>query len=148
MALTELTLKNLKPKDKRYVLGDGQWLCLEVMPTGGKFWRLRYWEGKKEHKLTLGEYPLVSLREARLKRDAIRVDRAHGVSPRTQEKISLSFEAVAMEWHEKQVLPPPRFLVCLCPVSFIVPRVGGLSSAGILWFPLPGPIDSPSVISV
>jgi hypothetical protein len=40
MALTELALKNLKPKSRRYMLRDDRGLYLEVMPTGGKFWRI------------------------------------------------------------------------------------------------------------
>ena len=33
-----------KPTDKRYSLYDTGGLFLEVMPTGKKFWRLRYSE--------------------------------------------------------------------------------------------------------
>ena len=39
MALTELALKNLKPKDKRYLVRDDQGLYIEVNPTGRKYWK-------------------------------------------------------------------------------------------------------------
>ena len=38
---------------------------MEVMPTGKKFWRLRYSEDGARRKLTLGQYPAVPLSEAR-----------------------------------------------------------------------------------
>lgn len=42
MALTELTLKALKPTGKRYSVSDERGLSIEVYPTGGKAWRYRY----------------------------------------------------------------------------------------------------------
>lgn len=131
MALTEVALKNLKPKDKRYMLRDDQGLYLEVMPTGGKFWRLRYWKNGKEYKLSLGEYPLISLREARLKRDSIRVDRAQGISPRTPSQKALTFESVALEWHEKQILPKtPKYAHKVLAIlkRYVFPAVGSIGA--------------------
>ena len=111
MALTEIQIKQAKPRDKRYMLRDDRGLYLEVMTSGNKHWRLRYWENGKEHKISLGEYPLITLRQARDKRDEIRLNRAQGISPQAQaqESPALTFEAIALEWHEKQVLPkaPP-----------------------------------------
>lgn len=34
--LSQLEIRNAKPKDKPYKLADGGGLYLEVMPTGGK----------------------------------------------------------------------------------------------------------------
>lgn len=65
MALSELKIKNLKPKDKRYLVGDGRGLYIAVMPTGEKYWYYRTWENGKEKKRSLGRYPDVSLKEAR-----------------------------------------------------------------------------------
>lgn len=56
--------------DKPYKLYDSSGLFLLVSPTGGKWWRFKYRYGGKENQLSLGTYPLVSLDEARLKRDA------------------------------------------------------------------------------
>jgi hypothetical protein len=43
MALTELTIKNLKPKDKLYRVADSSGLTLEISPSGSKLWRWRYY---------------------------------------------------------------------------------------------------------
>jgi hypothetical protein len=42
MKLNDQKCKNSKPKDKPYKLFDGGGLYLEVMPAGGKLWRLKY----------------------------------------------------------------------------------------------------------
>ena len=54
--LTELQVKNIKPKEKPYMLRDDRWLYLRIDPSVRKYWILRYWEQKKEHQLSLGSY--------------------------------------------------------------------------------------------
>jgi integrase len=63
--LTELKIKNLKPKEKRYMVSDGQGLSIMVMPSGEKYWYVRTWDHGKETKRSLGRYPDISLKEAR-----------------------------------------------------------------------------------
>lgn len=46
--LTNIACKNAKPKEKTQRLFDGQGLYLEVSPTGGKYWRLKYRYNSKE----------------------------------------------------------------------------------------------------
>ncbi len=72
MALTELTIKSLKPQSKAYRMTDSGGLALEVSPTGSKLWRWRYYFQGKEQMLALGKYPTLSLAEARKKRDEAR----------------------------------------------------------------------------
>ena len=48
MALTDIVIRNAKPKDKPYKLGDALGLFLLVQPTGGKLWRLKYRVDGKE----------------------------------------------------------------------------------------------------
>ena len=50
--LTELKIKNLKPKGKRYLVSDGQGLSIAVMPSGEKYWYVRTWDHGKEIKRT------------------------------------------------------------------------------------------------
>lgn len=69
MALTDTALKALKPKQKPYVVSDDRGLCVEVFPTGGVVWRFRYRLQGRREKLTLGKYPALTLKSARLKRD-------------------------------------------------------------------------------
>ena len=66
MGLTATQVKNAKPKDKVYRIADQGGLCLEVKPTGKKFWRYRYRFEGKATMLGLGTYPVMSLADARL----------------------------------------------------------------------------------
>ncbi|HIE0842084.1 TPA: tyrosine-type recombinase/integrase [Pseudomonas aeruginosa] len=81
MALTETALKALKPRDKTYTVSDDRGLYLEVFPTGGMVWRYRYRLNGKYEKLTLGKYPALTLKNARLMRDGASQMAAVGESP-------------------------------------------------------------------
>ena len=52
--LTDVAIRKVKPTDKRYSFYETGGLFLEVMPTGKRFWRLRYSEDGARRKLTLG----------------------------------------------------------------------------------------------
>ena len=62
--LTELQVKAAKLKAKNYMVRDDKALYLCVEAAGRKYWILRYWENNKEHKLSLGPYPDLSLKNA------------------------------------------------------------------------------------
>ena len=47
MALSQLAITNAKPKDKPYLLLDGEGLHLQIYTSGSKLWRLRYRFGGK-----------------------------------------------------------------------------------------------------
>jgi hypothetical protein len=40
--LTDIQVRNAKPKDKPYKLADGGGLYLEIMPTSSKLWRMKF----------------------------------------------------------------------------------------------------------
>ncbi len=42
MALTDVAIRNAKPKAKPFKLGASLGLFLLVQPSGGKLWRLKY----------------------------------------------------------------------------------------------------------
>ena len=93
-------------------LADDGGLYLWVYADGRKYWRLRYWLTGKEKSLSLGVYPEVGLKAARLKRDVARKHLDENRDPsaerradKLQRKLtaSNSFEAVAREWYEKQI---------------------------------------------
>jgi integrase len=86
MALTDIAIRNAKPKDKPYKLGDTLGLFLLVQPTGGRLWRLKYRMDGKEKKLGLGTYPEVSLAEARRRRDDAREMVAAGKDPSREKQ--------------------------------------------------------------
>lgn len=63
MALTATAVRNAKPRDKSYKMGDAMGLFLLVEPSGGKLWRVKYRVDGREKKLAIGRYPEVSLAE-------------------------------------------------------------------------------------
>jgi len=106
--LTELQVKNAKPRDREYKLSDGTGLHLLIRPNGSKLWQCRYWIDKKERKASFGPYPAVSLAAARAKFDELKKARAEGLDPLQLKRAALeaarraqenSFEAVARCWH-------------------------------------------------
>ena len=58
--LNELQIRAALPREKEYLLSDGEGLYLRIRPTG-KAWVYRYKEARKEVKLSLGTYPAMSL---------------------------------------------------------------------------------------
>ena len=106
MPLTDLSIRKLNPGPKFQRFFDGGGLYLEVSPAGGKHWRLKYRFGGKEKRLTFGPYPIVSLKEARIKRDDARKMLANGIDPgmaKQAEKVAAAgtFEAISREWLAK-----------------------------------------------
>ena len=84
--LTESQAKSAKAKDKTYMIRDDRGLYLRIDTMGRKYWILRYWENKKEHQISLGPYPDLSLKDARIKRDELQTARAKGEKLSTKTK--------------------------------------------------------------
>lgn len=110
MPLTDAAIRTAKPVEKARKLFDGGGLYLEVSPTGGKWWRLKYRFEGKEKRLSLGVYPAITLKDARDRRDEARKLLAHGTDPSENrraaksarvERAANSFEVVAREWFTK-----------------------------------------------
>ncbi|MEN6586606.1 MAG: integrase arm-type DNA-binding domain-containing protein [Sulfuricella sp.] len=109
--LSDISVKNAAPKDKPYRLADGGGLYLEVMPNGSKYWRLKYRFDNKEKRLAFGVYPTVTLKTARKHARDAWDKLSEGIDPgevKRQKKLTRSidvansFQAVALEWYEKQ----------------------------------------------
>src|ERR1700752_4714254 len=94
MPLTDTALRNLKPTDKSRKVADEKGLYIEVAPSGGKWWRLKYRVAGKEKRLSLGVYHDVSLIDARDRRDDARKLLAKGVDPSEQRKNEMKAAAV------------------------------------------------------
>ncbi|MEO6910696.1 MAG: Arm DNA-binding domain-containing protein [Edaphobacter sp.] len=112
MPLTDTAVKNAKPSVRTAKLFDERGLYLQVSPTGGKWWRLKYRFDGKEKKLGLGVYPDVRLKDARDRRDAARKLLANGIDPSQNRKVQKSahadrtansFEVSAREWFSKYI---------------------------------------------
>ncbi len=65
MPLTDIKIRQAKPADKPIKLADTAGLYLEVKPSGSKLWRYRYRIAGRENLFAIGEYPQVSLADAR-----------------------------------------------------------------------------------
>ena len=111
MSLSDAKARNAKPKTKPYKIADGEGLFLFVMPSGSKYWRLKYFFAGKEKMLALGVYPEITLADARERRAQARKALAAGNNPGEAKKEAKrvatlksanAFEVVAREWFEKR----------------------------------------------
>jgi len=109
--LTDTAIRGLKPKAKVYRIADTNGLTLEVRPTGAKFWRYRYRFAGKANMLALGQYPSMSLQQARKERDRLRGLLQAGSNPSQVAKAEraaavvyagTTFRAVAHELLDKR----------------------------------------------
>lgn len=87
MPLSHFDIQNAKPADRPIKLADGGGLFLVVQPSGSKLWRMRYFFLGKERTLSIGPYPLVSLADARAKRDDAKRLILAGTDPSVQKKL-------------------------------------------------------------
>ena len=128
--LTELQVKSAKSKEKYYMLRDDRGLNLRVDPSGRKYWIFRYWENKKERQLSLGPYPELSLKDARLKRDEIQSQRAKGESPsRKADKRPETFLDVMNDWLKVRMSDKAKSymrMVNLRLKKHVLPFIGGM----------------------
>jgi len=86
---------NLKPGPVERIHRDGGGLELRVYPTGGKAWQLRYQFNGKRRVMRLGEYPGVSLKEARAKADDARKLLDSGTDPQVYAEERAEAERIA-----------------------------------------------------
>ena len=138
--LTATQVNNAKPKATMYKLFDGGGLFLQVNPSGGKHWKMKYRKNDgKEGLLTFGAFPAVSLEQARKMREEARAQRAVGVDPgtaRREEKADRmsraqnTFEAVTRAWmevHSTKVKPQTIHIYKVVLEKFVFPLIGKIS---------------------
>jgi integrase len=110
MPLTDVSIRAAKHGAKPIKLADERGLFLLLQPSGAKLWRLKFRINGKEKKLGLGQYPEVSLKDARRKRDDARSMIAAGRDPVEEKRQNAliakiasnnTFELVAAEYLEK-----------------------------------------------
>ncbi|PTQ80372.1 integrase [Nitrosospira multiformis] len=105
--LSDIQCRNAKPRAKSYKLTDGKGLYLEVKSNGVKAWRYRFRLHGKENVFAIGDYPTISLVNARKAREGARDLVKQGISPvqarrldriKREKEAATTFEAVAVEW--------------------------------------------------
>nr|CAA6802549.1 MAG: Integrase family protein [uncultured Thiotrichaceae bacterium] len=107
--LSDPDVRHAKPKEKLYRLRDGGGLSCDVLPTGSKVWRYSYRFNTKQKTFTIGNYPGVSLSDARKQRDAAKDKVKAGIDPSLEKQTlrhtstETSFHAIAEEWYTSNV---------------------------------------------
>lgn len=141
MALNDSKIRAAKSLDKSYKLTDSQGLYLTVSTSGAKLWYFRYRFDGKENRLAFGAYPLVTLAEAREKRDAARKLLVSGVCPSQLRKTnddsvdeSHTFKFIATAWHTSCLKlwsedHAGKILTCL--KRYVFPDIGTMDIAKI-----------------
>lgn len=113
MALNDVAIRAMKPKERVYAKADESGLCIEIAVSGSKLWRFRYRFAGKARNLSFGPYPEVSLKEARRRRDEARALLRDGVDPGVERKkaklvaelsAANTFGAVADEYIEQKLV--------------------------------------------
>jgi integrase len=100
MKLTNAAVRGARPQARAYRLADGQGLHLAVLPTGSRCFRMRYRDaGGREQLLSIGQWPAVTLDQARARRDEARAQLARGEDPRAARG-RLTFADAAAAWLE------------------------------------------------
>jgi integrase len=111
MSLSDVKIRNAKPKARQYKLADGEGMFLLVHPNGSKYWRLKYYFQGRERILALGKYPEVDLAEARERRlyakKELNAGNDPGVLKQTVKRLEAlksenDFKSIALEWHDKR----------------------------------------------
>lgn len=103
--LTDAQVRKIKPLDKKKRYSDEKGLYLEVTPSNGRFWRLKYRFNGRESTLTIGSYPEISLAQARRSRDEARIQLYNNIDPNVVKNHRLKkmdestlFKVLAMQW--------------------------------------------------
>lgn len=107
MPITDTLIRNTKPEKKTVRLADGEGLVLLIEPNGAKGWRFRYRFDNKYKMISLGTYPQVSLKDARIEKAKNQELLRQNIDPaqaRREEKLPtasegrVSFKNVALQW--------------------------------------------------
>ena len=113
MALNDVAIRALKPRERVYLVADGNGLSIEVAVSGSKLWRFRYRFADRPRVLSFGPYPEVSLKEAGGRRDKARAMLRDGVDPGVERKraklitelnAANTFQTIAEEYIEQKLV--------------------------------------------
>lgn len=109
--LTDTFIKNLRPTQllKKHFDGNGTGLHLICHPGGKKTFAIKYRHpvSRKDQTFTIGEYPTIALKDARIQVDSVRgllsqrIDpRAHHLQNRSKERAAIvdTFKNIGLDW--------------------------------------------------
>ena len=104
MRLSEHQIKATPTPIRRTTLSDGRGLELRMTPSGKRTWSLLYPFNGKKQRFTIGDYPAVKLKEARLLADKLRNQVAHGQNPQEVKRKARNANIVTVNWCYEQFL--------------------------------------------
>ena len=103
--LTDAQVRKIKPAEKKTKYSDEKGMYLEVTPSGGMHWRMKFRVNGKENIFSIGTYPDTTLAQARRIRDEARLNLKDGINPneaKKQKKLQVDestlFKSLAIEW--------------------------------------------------
>lgn len=112
MPLTDVAIRQAKPKDKTYNLYDGGGLYVSIRTSGKKVWCCRFYIKGKAGLYTVGDYPAIKLSDARVQREAIKAKAKQGINPNEEKKLTQlresakrenTFESIAEDWYRERI---------------------------------------------
>jgi integrase len=139
--LTALAVDRAHRSGKPLMLSDGGGLYLRKQTKGGASWTMRYRFAGQEHWLALGNYPDMSLAEARVEARTARVQldkQQNPISVRRKAKADSlqrgSFRELCEDWFKCEIVDrgikypqvPRRYLD-----NHLIPRLGRISAAEV-----------------
>jgi hypothetical protein len=113
MSLRDQAIKYAKAKQKPYKLvdGEGLYLFIKATKTGvGKYWRFDYRFEQKRKTLSIGKYPIITLKVARQRCLEAKQQLERHIDPSTHKQMqhkelkrldNNTFEAIGNEWYLK-----------------------------------------------
>jgi len=84
--LTDAQVRRIKPSEKKTKYSDEKGMYLEVTPSGGMHWRMKFRFNGKENIFSIGTYPDTTLAQARRMRDEARLQLKDGINPNEAKK--------------------------------------------------------------
>ena len=138
---SDLTFSRTKPRDKVYLIADGNGLSLRVLPSGAKLWVFRYTRPitSKPNILSLGRYPDVTPERARETAKEARIDVLAGRDPQETRRARFDpafveakndFETVALAWldaKEKGWSPDSHRKAKYVLTHYLIPQLKGFN---------------------
>ena len=106
---THNKILGLLPKEKRYLVNEGNGFCLRISPQGTKTWFYRYKFNGKEKWLTMGHFPAMGVAEARKRFNEYWEMRSSGQDPEQvaieqQIQKTNTVQTLITEWYKHYIL--------------------------------------------
>jgi hypothetical protein len=108
MKFTDNYIKNIQPDKNWFEKTEFSGLAIRIMPSGNKSWVYRFSMDNKRHKMTLGKYPVVTLKQARELHIAAMRLKEQNINPITHKeekklKKNLTVKSLVLSWYSDYI---------------------------------------------